>query len=202
MSKRFSELTDAEVLALDNQQLNDAIRIEAIERGHKPPVPLSEAIRSSEWRGYQKPADAVEVWEIIGVSQYGSPNHTGFGYLTKERADAAIEGMVALPSTGYGSDSRIKIQAGNFSVNRILIGAEPAQSKASKFSEYSQDDTEFDKIVDECMARHSEVRQAAYNKRVRAERKVEYLRLAQGNEEVAKAFWAKAEGTEWPAETI
>jgi hypothetical protein len=42
------------------------------------------------------------------------------------------------------------------------------------------------------------VRQQAYNAKVRAERKAEYLRLAGGNEEIAKNFWAKAEGTAWP----
>ena len=31
-----------------------------------------------------------------------------------------------------------------------------------------------------------------------AEKKAEYLRLAGGNEEIAKGFWSKVEKTEWP----
>jgi hypothetical protein len=34
---------------------------------------------------------------------------------------------------------------------------------------------------------------------VLARKKAEYLRLAQNHEEIAKAFWSKAESGEWPA---
>ena len=79
-----------------------------------------------------------------------------------------------------------------------FVGVEAGSQKAAKFEEYTQDDTEFVKVRDECLEKYSEVRQQAYNAKVRAERKTEYLRLAGGSEEIAKKFWAKAEGTAWP----
>lgn len=196
--KRFSELTDPEVLALDNQQLNDAIRIEAIERGIKPPIALSEALRRSEYRGYEKPADFTAVYELSFADQY---HRSRVGYLDEARALAAIEGAVYIHDTYQGRSTVEEISTVSPTITKRLIGATPHNSKASKFEEYSEDNTEFDKVVDECMARHSELRQAAYNAKVRAERKVEYLRLAQGNEDIARSFWAKAEGTTWPEET-
>ena len=54
-------------------------------------------------------------------------------------------------------------------------------------------------IRDLCLELHSNIRQEYYNAGVRLELRKEYLRLAGGNEEVAKAFWAKAEGTAWPS---
>ena len=62
MSKRFADYTDAELIGIDNETLNIAIRVEAINRGIKPPITLSEALRQSEWVGYQKPAEAIKVY--------------------------------------------------------------------------------------------------------------------------------------------
>ena len=114
MSKRFAEYTDAELIGINNETLNIAIRVEAIQRGIKPPITISEALR--------------------------------------------------------------------------------------QFEEFFEDDTEFQKVVDECLERHSQVRQAAYNAKVRSEKRAEYLRLAGGDETIARAFWAKTEGTEFPTE--
>jgi len=190
--KPFSQLTRNETIDLTNEELNDAIRLEAIERGMKPPVTLSEALSRSEWRGYTKPAESIKVFTLkIG---YHSSN---FGFLDEKLAERALEGMVCVEEKTY-SNPRIKITQERPEVVTKFVGVEAGSQKAAKFEEYTQDDTEFVKVRDECLEKYSEVRQQAYNAKVRAERKTEYLRLAGGSEEIAKKFWAKAEGTAWP----
>jgi len=190
--KPFSQLTRNETIDLTNEELNDAIRLEAIERGMKPPVTLSEALSRSEWRGYTKPAESIKVFTLkIG---YHSSN---FGFLDEKLAERALEGMVCVEENTY-SNPRIKITQERPEVVTKFVGVEAGSQKAAKFEEYTQDDTEFVKVRDECLEKYSEVRQQAYNATVRAERKTEYLRLAGGSEEIARNFWSKAEGTVWP----
>lgn len=195
--QRFSLYTDAELLVIDNQELNDAIRREAIERGIKPPVTLSEALLNSEWRGYQQPASFIEVFRISVDGGYRR-NPLEIGFLKQEDAERALRGMVRIFEDGYGDKAKMKIGDASPTVERVLIGDEPQKVTAAKFQAYMQDDTEFNAVVEECTNRYSEVRQADYNRRVTLERRAEYLRLANDNEEIARAFWQKAEKTPWP----
>jgi hypothetical protein len=190
--KPFSQLIRNEIIDLTNEELNDSIRLEAIERSIKPPITLSEALRRSEWRGYTKPAEAIKVWTLkIGY------HSSRFGFLDEQLAAKAIEGMICIEENSY-SHPKIKITSDTPEIVLKYVGVEAGSQKASKFEEFTQDDTEFNKVRDECLEKHSEVRQQAYNAKVRSERKAEYLRLAGGNEEVAKNFWSKTEGTTWP----
>jgi hypothetical protein len=193
---KFSQLTDSEVLNLSNEDLNDAIQLEAIDRGIKLPITLSEAVRRSEWRGYTKPAEAIKVWTVkIG---YHSSN---FGFLDEQLAAKAIEGMICVEENSY-SHPKIKITSDTPEIVLKYVGVEAGSQKASKFEEYTQDDAEFNKVRDECLEKHSEVRQTAYNAKVRQEKRTEYLRLARGDEAIAKAFWSKVESGEWPKAEI
>lgn len=195
MSKRFNDYTDAELLSIDNQTLNDSIRIEATFRGIQPPIQISVALRQSEWVGYTLPADYTTVYAIkIGYSR--SP----FAYIKREDAEKALTGLVELKDHGYGGGKTHTIAYEQPSIEEVFITASESKVKAAKFEEFFQDNTEFDKVVDECMERVSRVRQDDYNRRVLAERKAEYLRLAGGNIEIAKAFWANSRNGEWPAE--
>lgn len=200
--KPFQLLTDNEVLGLTNEELNDAIRIGAIEQGIQPPLTLSEQLKNSEWRGYQQPAGGVVVWEIGLVSEYHGTHSTGLAYLDPALAERAREGAVLLRDTYDKGFTIEQIKTAEAVVIRKVITdiRSPAVSKAAKFAAYSEDSTEFDKFRDECVARYERVRQDDYNRRVNIERRAEYLRLAKGDVEVAKAFWSKAVQTPWPSE--
>jgi hypothetical protein len=194
--KAFNQLTDSEVLNLSNEDLNDAIRLEAIDRGIQPPITLSEALRRSEWRGYQKPAEAIKVFRL----RQGWYT-TDFGWLDEAKAVAALDGLVKIEKISY-KDDNLKIVNSDVNVETVFVGVSKGESKAAKFMEYFDDSTEFDKVSEECIEKYSAVRQEAYNAKVRQEKRTEYLRLARGDEPIAKAFWSKVESGEWPkAET-
>ena len=190
--KSFFQLSRNEIIDLTNEELNDFIRLEAIERGIKPPIPLSEALRRSEWRGYQKPAEAIKVFRL----RQGYYT-TDFGWLDEAKAQAALDGLVKIEKVNY-KDDNLRIGSPEVTVETVWVGVSKHEQKAAAFEAFYEDTTEFDKVRDECLEKCSEVRQQAYNAKVRAERKAEYLRLAGGNEEIAKNFWSKAEGTTWP----
>ena len=203
MSKSFNQYTDAELLTLDNETINDAIRIEAIERGVQPPITLSERIRKSEWRGYKQPVEAICVFEIMTKkdSSYSSTTATSIGYLDESKAIAALDGMIEIEEVTYGASPGTKLHHCTASVQKKFVGIQSDKQAWAKFEEFSQDTTKFDEVRTECITRLSNVRQDDYNRRVNLEKKTEYLRLADGNEEIAKGFWAKVERTEWPAES-
>jgi hypothetical protein len=197
--KAFGQYSDQELLTLTNEEINDAIRITAIERGIKPPISLSEAIHRSEWRGFEFNGDGMTFFRVrstVGYSESASP----FCYLTEEAARASTIGMFAVKDEGYGPNAKKVVHEVEPSIERVFVPSQASRSKALKFEEYYQDDKDFDAVVTECTDRLSKARQDDYNKRVYGERKKEYMRLAGGNEEIAKAFWAKAERTDWPVE--
>ena len=200
MKKSFNQYTDTELLTLDNETVNDAIRIESIERGIQPPITLSERIRKSEWRGYKQPVEAIAIFEIMTKkdSSYSSTTATGIGYLDESKAIAALDGMMEIEEVTYGANQGTKLHSCVASIQKKFVGIQSDKQAWAKFEEFAQDTTAFDKVKDECITRLSEVRQADYNKRVNEEKKAEYLRLAGGNEDIAKGFWGKVERTEWP----
>jgi len=198
MNKRFNDYTDAELLALDNETINDAIRIEAIQQGVQPPITLSEALRKSEWVGYQKPAESVAVFEIMIPGEYGTPKSTGVAYLTREKAEAALDGVISVWENTYGKDIGWKMKSGDAAVVQRFVGVSKAAQQWAKLEEFQQDQEPFQKVCDSCLERLSRVRQEDYDRRVNEEKRAEYLRLAGGNEEIARGFWGKVERTEWP----
>jgi hypothetical protein len=192
MKKPFAEYTNAELLTISNEELNDALRIQAINQGITPPVSLPEALRKSEWAGYQLPAESITVYELH-VGGYGG---TGAGYLTMDKAQSALDGLVRIEH-GYGNTAP-KLKDAEAKFMAVHIGVTRGSSKFERFEEFTQNTEAFDKMVDECMDRLSSIRQAAYDAKVRAEKRKEYLRLANDNEQVAIAFWNKVEIGPWP----
>ena len=199
MNKSFNQYTDLELLTLDNETVSDAIRIEAIERGVQPPITLSEAIRKSEWHGYKQPTESITVFEIVTKKDSYSTNSSGVGYLDEAKALAALDGIIEIEEVTYGENQGTKIHQCCAVIQKKFVGIQSDKQAWAKFEEFSQDTTEFDKVKEECIARLSKVRQDDYNRRVNGEKKAEYLRLAGGNEDIAKGFWGKVERTEWPA---
>ena len=190
--KAYYQLTREEKIKLSSDELVDAVKLEAINRNIKPPVTLSDALKTTEWIGYQVPGKSIPVY-TIRIGYHGSP----FGYLDQELAVKALEGMV-LYEAGYATVGA-KVKADEPTIEVRWVGVSPAYSKAAAFEEYFQDDAEFNKLRDECVEELRKIHQEEYDTRVRKERRAEYLRLAGGNEEIAIAFWNKAERTEWPS---
>ena len=197
MVKAFSEYNCAALLVIDAATLNDAIRIEAIKRGIAPPMLLSEALQSTKWVGYTAPADGVKVFEVLVSGQYGSPCATGLCYLDEAKARAALEGALYFDADTYGTSGG-KIYGGGASIMVRVVGTNHAVAKAAQVQQYIEDTKAFNEVVADCLAKLAAVRQADYDDRLNKEKQAEYLRLAGGNEEVARAFWAKVEKSDWP----
>lgn len=197
MNKAFNQYSDQELLTLTTEQVSDAICLEAINREVQPPIPLSEALKQSEWVGFKKPVSPLVVYELVASDKYNSPTSTGVAYLDEAKALAAMEGIVVYDENRY-SKAGPTIRETTVTINKRFVGYTDTSDKAAKFEAFQQDTKAFDEIKDECIERLSAVRQAAYNKRVNEEKKAEYLRLANNNETIAKSFWARVEKTEWP----
>lgn len=195
--KRYFDYTDKEKLSLSHEDFQHSITLEAMWRGIKPPITLSEALVRTEYRGYQIPPESTVVFEIVKESSY-SNSPSGMAYLDRSKAQAAIDGLVGIENDGYGATAKKKIAPSGFVIQETRISLRDAKGFQSKLDEFLQDNTEFETVAQECCEDFSKVRQADYNTRVTAEKRAEYLRLAKGNEEVAKSFWNKTERTEWP----
>lgn len=194
----FHQLTNEEILTLDNNQLTDAIRVGALDRGIEIPITLPEALRTSEWRGYQQPTSAVKVYCPFAGS-YSEPT---CGYLSQAEAESAMNGLVML-GTAYRNGKSVPCINSQTSptIKIVTIGESPNASKSSAFQTAMEAPCEeFEKYRDECLEKSQAVRQSDYDRKVRAEHRKEYLRLAEGNEEIAKAFYARQGRGAWPNE--
>lgn len=197
---RYFDLSEAQKLALTQQQFEDSVKIEAIHRGIKPAITLPEAIRQHEFVGYHLPAEAVLLHEIVVSKNYGGLEATGIAYSTPEAARKALEGAYHIDSEGYGATAKRVIKECELTIREVRLTLfEPKQWNAA-VKEFLEDAEPFTNLLDECTADLSEIRSNDYLRKIRANKRAEYLRLAGGNEDVAKAFWGKTEGSAWPDE--
>jgi len=194
--KRFSELSEAELLNFNADELNDSIKLEAIHQGIAPPVSLSEAIQTSGFNGHIPSKDDVAIYRL-GTDGYGDD----VGWLSEEAALMAMTGAVALESTYKHGKSGVKLATDSFVVlKRVILPGEAQTYRLHKLDEYvSPASNKFDELADTCYNAAHTIRQAAYNRQVAIERQAEYVRLANGDVAIAKAFWAKAETFDWPS---
>lgn len=196
MGNRYFALSESERLAIETDaELHNAICLEAIERGIRPPMSINEKVERGVMVGYMSPPQSITLYEIVRPSDYGTAD-TGVCFKTLEEAQNAMNGAFAASFDTYGKKQH-KIHNGEWSVKAISIG-ESGCFTGVKIEEYDQDDSEFDKIKNECISDLSSIRQKAYDKAVNARKREEYLRLANGDEEIAKAFWSRTERIEWP----
>lgn len=198
--KRYFDLTESEKLALTSETMTDAVKIEAIHRGIKTPLSLNNIVENLGCSGFQLPADCKIFYEVCTPKQYGGVERSGICFLTADQARAAFRDAIYVEEEGYPI-KRSKIINGEFSVVERYVSAFPLNNFATKLKEYEDNAPceEFTKLCEECRDDLQNIRQRIYDTEVRARKKAEYLRLAQGNEEIAKAFWSKAESGEWPA---
>lgn len=202
--KRYYDLTQEEKLALNGAQIHDSIKLEALHRGIKPPLTLNEFINQHGFQGFTIPADSTVFYEIIGPGSYStSPGEsTGLAFKTEEEARRAINGAIFLAEEGYGAEKRTRVRSGELSYKATYVHLNKPQYFGSKLEQYEQpeDDAKYTELSDEIQAELNNLWQESYNKKVRSQKRAEYLRLANNDEEIAKAFWGKTEREEWPLE--
>ena len=197
--KRFSELSETELLNFTADELNDSIKLEAIHQGIAPPVSLSEAIQKSGFTGHVSSKDDVPIYRL-GTDGYGDD----VGWLSEEAALMAMTGAVALQSTYTSGRPGIRIATEQtVLVKRVILPGEAQTYKLAKLDEYvapNESAKAFGDLAEACYEIARSHRQAAYNRQVATERKAEYMRLANGDVQIAMAFWAKAETLAWPVD--
>jgi hypothetical protein len=200
--KRYYDLTQEEKLALAGQEIHDAIKLEAVHRGIKPPITLDGIINQHGFQGYTTPPDSVIFYEIQTVFKYGSVQGTGVAYRTESEAMRAIEGGIIIEEEGYGAEKQKKVVPASLSVKVVPISLTKPKNFWSTLEEYGQpdDDASFEALSKEIQVELNTLWQERYNKQVRSEKRKEYLRLANGDEAIAKAFWSKTESGEFPIE--
>lgn len=199
---RFFDLSEAQKLNLTSEQITDSIKIEAIHRGIKIPYTLEQLTSRLGCQGFNLPADKQVFYEIVRCKKYGGYERTGVCFTTAEEARSKLEGAICIDTEGYNEKERNVIIKGEWTVQEVYVTLFPLTSFATKLKEVEDDSPceEFTKLCEECQTNLSELRQARYDAEVRQRKRAEYLRLAQGNLDIAKSFWAKAESSEFPAE--
>lgn len=196
--KRYYDLTKEEKLNINESDLSAAIKVEAIQRGIKPPITLDQALAQTNYKGFTIPPDAITLYEIVVSQPYSSDCETGIAFRTVEEARKSIEGAMFL--TGPDYTTKLRRIAGAASIREVYITC--TQSRLSLLAKVEEEDLtpsrDFQTLADECMADLGSVMQDDYNAKLNTRKRAEYISLANGDEEIAKQFWSKIEKTIWP----
>lgn len=198
--KRYFDHTKEEKLTLSHDDFHASVKIEAIERGIKPPITLDNILKQQPFMGFNLPPDTAFFYEIMVPGQFRDGTPTGLAFKTIEEARAAMTNAVAIHEEGCGADKRQKICYGEFSVREVYITLTKSKTFACAVEELTsgEDELEFNKLCEECSNDLQTLRQEDYNREVTERKRAEYLSLAGGDEEIAKRFWAKTERAEFP----
>lgn len=204
--KTYFELTKEEKLALTNKDLADLCRITAISKCVKPPIPFSEAVTSVTPLGFRIEQDEHYVYEISTCNGYSNMVGTGITFETEAEADDFIHGrrFIFIQSTGYGANQKkIISRDGNIAVIKTRINSSSAEAYTEKIDRIEDQEDgfnqeEWDTLCKDVMSDYKSIKQDAYDLQVRKEKRKEYLRLANDDEAIAKAFWSKAETGKFP----
>ena len=193
---QYTHLSEEEKKTLTSDDFETAVKLEAIARGISLPITLSQELMEKPLISFNRPADSVIFYEITTVAEYGGIDRSGIAYRTQEEARRALQGVVCVTEDRYGNKGP-KIVVGEVSIRETAVSFSSPQYYQAKVEGYEQNTEAFDKVAEECRENWREIQQAEYNKKVLAEKKAQYLTLAQGNEEIARAFWRKAESDAW-----
>lgn len=198
MSRPYFQLTSEERIALESEDFQCAIKLEAVERGIKLPYTVDETLAAIPYVGFRLPPDCAAFYEIVyNDSRYNSLKETGLAFKTEQEAERAINGAIALETERYG-ERLTKVVGSDFSVKKTYITLAKTSHISTALEHYSEDREDWDKLVQEIVNDFNSLRQAAYDKKIQQDKKKQYIELAKGDEEIAKAFWQKAERTTWP----
>jgi hypothetical protein len=195
----YSELQTAAKLGLTDADFNEAVRLEAAKRGVRLPIPVADLIEHR--LGYTRPVDAVTVFEIMIPSGWsGSQEPCKLAFKTSKAAEEAMEGALCLGGEGYGDARRTVLRGGAFGIRQVPISVERPLTRGETVKPAEDAGSpEFDALVEELMQDWKSVASADVAAKVRARQRDQYIELAKGDEDIAKAFWAKAyPDTDWP----
>lgn len=192
--KRYYDLSFQEKLTLDSESFSQAVRIEAIHRGLKPPISFDELLNQGTYPSFTLPAERTAFYEIVRPGSYRE-ERTGMCFKTQAEAESALKGCYSV-SRDYNGVA--EIHQGSWSVQTVYLTQPHVARKAKTVDEYTQDNSQFFALLDECEKDLQSARQSDYDRKVAAAKREEYLRLAGGQEEIAKSFWAKTESIPWP----
>ena len=204
--KTYFELTKKEKLALTDKDLSDLCRRTAIAKGVKPPIPFSEAVTSVAPLGFRIEQDEHYVYEIATSNGYSNMSGTGISFETEAEADDFIHGQrfIFIERTGYSHTKKnIISREGEIAVIKTRLNSSSAEAYTEKIERIEDqedgfDHEEWDTVCKDVMSDYKLIKQGAYDLQVRKEKRKEYLRLANDDEAIAKAFWNKTEAGKFP----
>ena len=186
---RYTDLTDAEKLALDDTTFLEAVQLEAVKQGLQIPVSYEERVKHLTKTLWPKPdPNTVTVYELLSRQSY-RPENTGIAFLTLEAANAALTGAICIkrdynqsPATYAGT-----LDAPAFEVRALALGVTGVKG-VSSVKEEPQDLEPYEKLYTECCENLTDIRTNAYRREVRMAKREKYLALAKGDLAIAKNF--------------
>ena len=197
INTKYSDLSSEQKLALTEDGLDLAAKLEALDRGIKIPISLGDQLETYEFKGWTMPQESLTLYELITTDEYNSIG-SGICFQTEEEAFNALNGAFHIKSTGYGATQKMEMSTGDITVRRAFLRRSDQESFGAKLEIENRDLGPWRDMLEELTEDLSGIRQADYNKRVNTVKKAEYLKLANGEESVAKAFWNKSETVQWP----
>ena len=200
MTNNFNELSRREKMALTEEQLMEAVKVMTLNQGKKIPISLSKELQKIITKTVTIPSNSAEFWEIFSPVRWSSTEYepSGLCFDNKDLAEqVAQEGLYL--NTDFADATKREI-----SKMPLKVAITTFTSKGIAFAEaiqvYKEDFTDFESNLQEALKEVQGYLQEDYNYKVSLEKKKEYLKLANGQESIAKAFWAKVETGEWPEE--
>ena len=200
MNKKYTDYSSSEKLALTPDELEKSVKLEAIHRGVAVPITLDAKLKQIEAKGFNMPAEYSEFFMLMAQSaSYNSPEATGIAFKSLEQAKAALNGSYLVYQDGFDHKRCWKLgPTDGFSIQQVCVVDRWQQSYWTKLQELSEDTQRFDDLCEECRLDLEKVRQDDYNVRVNQVARQQYIDLADGNEEIARAFWIKTKGSPFP----
>jgi len=204
--KTYYQLTNAERLALTNEELSDIVKVTAIEAGITPPMKYSEALNAAGYSGFRLEKNRAKFYEIQSPDQYNTPRPSGIAFEKLEEAEAFLVSapLHFIAEEGYAASARNVLRSGEPTIKVVFVGPAKEESYGTSLDKAQVFDAEdgeevYDKFCKELEEAHSDLRQEVYNAQARWEKRTEYIRLAGGDETIASAFWSKAESGAFPS---